>query len=458
MTFTPHELALYFQIVVLLSIPQAYIHLRLAFAIWGLQPKNHFPKLFLFGLVNSLLIDLDLLRVPADVHIATSFLLSFAVLYMMFRPYGLKKIAILYFTFTIAIILVEMLGGLMISLFYDVVSQQSMMENHLVRPLSVFWPVGLLLYGLSVYVEKRNFVFFNQLYQYLLDLKQSKMTELLWLTAFQFILLGTMLVPAFEREHVYSDYAFRTLIYLLALMSFAALIYSLRLIVRVRQDAVRRTQDVYVEELGKMLASIRGQRHDFLNHVQVMSSLLKLNKISQLRSYMDDLVSESRAFSDFVPPTSSPALAAFILAKSEQAIAKGIRFSCDIPASVDIDDAIKSVDIVKIIGNLVDNAFDESETLEPERRQVGLAIRSSTGELEIVVSNSGRTLSEQDKIMILRPGYTTKKNGHSGLGLAIVSERVQYYNGTMDIESDELKGISIRVRLPVKYAVATAAT
>ncbi len=209
-----------------------------------------------------------------------------------------------------------------------------------------------------------------------------------------------------------------------------------------------------MSELGKMLTSIRGQRHDFLNHVQVMSSMLKMNKLDQLKGYMDEIVKEAHTFNGILSH-SSPALAAFIQTKMEIAITRSISFTYDIPQGLDIEASIKSIDMVKIMGNLVDNAFDESDTLPSDRRRVHLSIQVKAGIMEIGVRNQGRLLSEAEIRKITLPGYTTKKAGHSGLGLAIVQERVQYYKGDMVIDSCKEKGTTIQVTLPHRLSAAS---
>jgi sensor histidine kinase regulating citrate/malate metabolism len=202
-----------------------------------------------------------------------------------------------------------------------------------------------------------------------------------------------------------------------------------------------------------MLTSIRGQRHDFLNHVQVMSSMLKMNKLDRLKVYMDEIVTEAHTFSEILSH-SSPALAAFIQTKMEIAITRNISFTYDIPQGLDIEASIKSIDMVKIMGNLVDNAFDESDTLPSERRFVHLSIQVVAGQMHIGVRNQGRLLSETEIRKLTLPGYTTKKSGHSGLGLAIVKERVQHYKGFMVIDSCKENGTTIQVTLPHRNSVA----
>ncbi len=437
----------YFKILLLLSIPQAYAHIRITFAIWGLKPQLHGRKLLVFSIVNSLLIDLDILHVPTEIHMVSSFLLTFIVVFFLFRSFGIKKMLIVYFSYFVLIMFTEMMGALLLELAYGLEPQKEMFKNHMPELISVIVPVFIVLYLLSHFIEQKNFKFFRQLYSYLLNLNQTRMKEILLLTFFQAFLLGILFVLGTENKHNYTESTFNVVIYSLVLITFGAFFYTLRLLVCTRIEAVRQTQDVYVEEIGKMFTSIRGQRHDFLNHVQVMCSMLKMNKLEQLNSYMEDIVKEAHTVSNIISH-SSPAVAAFIQAKTEMAFARNIPFTYELPSDLDIESTIKSIDLVKIMGNLIDNAFEESDTLPSEQRIVQLIIRVMDGKLKIEVRNQGRHLSEKDKQMIILPGYTTKKAGHSGLGLAIVHERVRHYKGLLNILSSAESGTAIQVILP----------
>jgi signal transduction histidine kinase len=437
----------YFKVVLLLSIPQAISHIWFIFAVWGLKPRMHISKLFLFAVGNSLIIDLDIFHVPTEIHAVTSLLVTFIFLNILFRPFGFKKVLIVFLSLTVLIMLTEMLSALSTQLIFGIVAQNIVINQHFPQLMSVGLPLFLLLYFLSLYIENRNFRFFNQLYQYLINIKQNRMKEILVLSFLQAILLVMLLIIGVENKHKYSAATFNFVIYALILITFCAFFYILRLLVTIREEAVRQTQDVYVDDIIKMFTVIRGQRHDFLNHVQVMYSMLKMNKLEQLNSYMADVVKEAHSV-DQVIHHSSPTLAAFIQMKTEMAFTRSITFTYEVPPTLDIESSIKSIDLVKIMGNLIDNAFEESDTLPMEHRIVHLSIHIADETLKIEVRNHSRLLTVSDKEKMLLPGYTTKKSGHTGLGLAIVQERVQYYKGTLSIQSSIELGTAILVTLP----------
>ncbi|MDD2889133.1 MAG: ATP-binding protein [bacterium] len=69
-------------------------------------------------------------------------------------------------------------------------------------------------------------------------------------------------------------------------------------------------------------------------------------------------------------------------------------------------------------------------------------------EVEVVISNNGNAISEEDLKHLFHPYFTTKEGG-SGLGL-IISERILVaHNGTIEIENNQDKGARVLIKLPV---------
>ncbi len=68
--------------------------------------------------------------------------------------------------------------------------------------------------------------------------------------------------------------------------------------------------------------------------------------------------------------------------------------------------------------------------------------------LEIKVSNSCDNLSVVDPSKVFDQFYTTKEKG-SGLGLSICNEIVKQHGGVIEVESNNQKGISFSVQLPI---------
>jgi signal transduction histidine kinase len=71
-------------------------------------------------------------------------------------------------------------------------------------------------------------------------------------------------------------------------------------------------------------------------------------------------------------------------------------------------------------------------------------------EAVITVRDTGKGMSEEVKKHILEPFFTTKEVGKgTGLGLFISHGIIEKHKGKLDFESEEGKGTTFTIRLPV---------
>jgi len=75
-------------------------------------------------------------------------------------------------------------------------------------------------------------------------------------------------------------------------------------------------------------------------------------------------------------------------------------------------------------------------------------IRREPNQLEITVSDNGKGIPAGDLPRIFDPFFTTKKQG-AGLGLAIAHTIIENHQGEIIAESQEGKGSTFRIRLPI---------
>lgn len=225
--------------------------------------------------------------------------------------------------------------------------------------------------------------------------------------------------------------------------------YALRLIAKARDEAIKVTQEAFVGDLMQMITTIRGQRHDFANHMQVMYSMLKMNKLSQLETYMTEVADEIKAVRQLSDRFPTSAFGSFLQAKAAIALERRIKFEYEVPELPRELSAVKNIDLVRIVGNLIDNAFDEVMNLPVAQRVVTLQLDVLNGELVISVGNTGEPLTDEVRRRIFAPGYSTKQGSHSGLGLSIVAERVSYYGGKVDVSYQPERGVVFTVGIPI---------
>jgi signal transduction histidine kinase len=69
--------------------------------------------------------------------------------------------------------------------------------------------------------------------------------------------------------------------------------------------------------------------------------------------------------------------------------------------------------------------------------------------IEIIVRDTGPGLPETIMQNLYKPFFTTKKNGHSGLGLSIVLKTVKDLGGSISCSSRPYEGTSFFISLPL---------
>ncbi len=103
--------------------------------------------------------------------------------------------------------------------------------------------------------------------------------------------------------------------------------------------------------------------------------------------------------------------------------------------------------LIRVITNLVKNAI-QSIPEEQEKKAIFVSVYRELGEVKIEVKDNGKGISETNKERIFEPKFTTKSSG-MGLGLAIIKNIIENYNGTITFESEEGKGTEFLVSFPI---------
>jgi signal transduction histidine kinase len=123
---------------------------------------------------------------------------------------------------------------------------------------------------------------------------------------------------------------------------------------------------------------------------------------------------------------------------------------------VEVEDVVRHADIspevlLSILTNLLDNAFFHN------RGKCSVAVRVSAAgsdwpdTIEILVSDDGRGISQENTERIFRPFFTTARDqGGSGLGLTIVRALLEAHGGSIELLT-AAKGASFLVRIRSKY-------
>ncbi|MEZ4859463.1 MAG: ATP-binding protein [Flavobacteriaceae bacterium] len=103
--------------------------------------------------------------------------------------------------------------------------------------------------------------------------------------------------------------------------------------------------------------------------------------------------------------------------------------------------------LIRVITNLVKNSIQAIEKSNPAEPRIEVRVFSENNQTIITVSDNGSGISEENKLKVFEPKFTTKSSG-MGLGLAMVKNIVETYQGTISLHSVEGKGTTFTVSIP----------
>jgi nitrogen fixation/metabolism regulation signal transduction histidine kinase len=103
--------------------------------------------------------------------------------------------------------------------------------------------------------------------------------------------------------------------------------------------------------------------------------------------------------------------------------------------------------LIRIVTNLVKNAIQATEN--EENPLINVEIISKGSKIKIVVSDNGKGISEEVKDLIFEPKFTTKTSG-MGLGLPMIKNIIEAYDGAISFTSNKGAGTVFTVILPKK--------
>jgi two-component system CitB family sensor kinase len=182
--------------------------------------------------------------------------------------------------------------------------------------------------------------------------------------------------------------------------------------------------------------TLRAQVHEFRNRLHAISGMAELGQQAELQDFVSAVMSQLDSRLDQVSERlGDPAVAALVVAKASRADELGIDFTLADDAHLDQHAAALSADLVTVVGNLVDNAFD---ALGGAGGSVVLDVADDGERIEVVVRDSGRGIPDEDLARVFELGWTTKDGaggrGH-GFGLALTRMACQRNGGSVRVEN-----------------------
>ena len=193
--------------------------------------------------------------------------------------------------------------------------------------------------------------------------------------------------------------------------------------------------DQTIEAMSNLNITLRTQRHDFLNHLQVVYSLIEMEEYGEANEYIEQVYGRSTAISR-VMKTAVPAVNALLQVKAAACEQARVRLTLEITSKWEtLENTMPAWEMCKVLSNLIDNAIDAMEKQAAKKRQLTISLTENLRQYCFCVSNSGTPIPEDMQESIFQPGITTKGEGH-GMGLYIVRKTIRGRGGDITLESN----------------------
>lgn len=205
-------------------------------------------------------------------------------------------------------------------------------------------------------------------------------------------------------------------------------------------------RQVHISNLYDMIKIIKAQRHDFINHLQVIYGLATLNNTDQLKEYITDLYQDIQLIGDILQ-IAVPQLSALFWVQSGWATAHNISLQFKIESDL-ARLGVPALDLVAVAGNLLKNALEAVDSMEPVNRKVKVKIFETPNYYVIQIQNPG-WISPEIKNNIFKLGFSTKPSQtERGIGLASVKYLVENYQGKVILNTHQDRGTRFTVCYP----------
>jgi len=194
---------------------------------------------------------------------------------------------------------------------------------------------------------------------------------------------------------------------------------------------------------------LRAQAHEFKNKLHTIAGLIQLERYDEAIDYaIDNQISQQAQFSSLSSNIKDPVIYGLLVGKASQMKEQGIDFTIDHTSRLtNLPVNVTSGDIVLILGNLLQNAVEA--VAESTIKTVWVTITQQPDQLTIKVQNSGPWVEERLSACIYQKGITTKPQG-SGLGLALIAEKLQLMHGTVIHRNLPQGGVEFEVTIPYR--------
>lgn len=259
------------------------------------------------------------------------------------------------------------------------------------------------------------------------------------INAFQILAMLALAIYVFTDEfnHVLQDSLGDILILMLTVVVIWGAVVDIREAVKTgRMHVQLHGLDETVTQMTDMNHALRAQRHDFLNHLQVVYSLMEMEEFSEAQQYISQVYGNIQDLSRQLKTACAP-VNALLRAKTTEAEGKKIRLFVDVKAAWK-DLPLPAWEMCRVLSNLIDNAMDA--LAGKKDAAITVTLKEDVRSFSFSVANNGPMIAAEAAEKIFEAGFSGKGEGR-GMGLHICRKTLRQYEGDLSVSSTETETV-----------------
>ncbi|MCW8344675.1 sensor histidine kinase [Vibrio sp. ZSDZ65] len=203
---------------------------------------------------------------------------------------------------------------------------------------------------------------------------------------------------------------------------------------------------------------LRAQTHEHRNKLNTINGMLQMGELDAVQQLIGLETAHYQSLIEFLRETMrDPLIAGMLLGKTERARELGLTLVVDPESRLEpLPEELNADDIVTILGNLIDNAFEatlSAITQQPNERLARSSIEVSVSDygneiiLEVVDRGCGLP-SDIDVSLLTQRGVSSKSASNRGVGLFLVKQLTERYQGQLELIANNDMGTRVTVYVP----------
>ena len=210
--------------------------------------------------------------------------------------------------------------------------------------------------------------------------------------------------------------------------------------------------DLIAKELSQVQAysdMLRAQTHEYNNRLHAIVGMVQMEAYDEVLDFISEETTGHRLLVRFLTEAvPDPTLSSFLIGKYMHASELKVEFNIDPEGQMlDLPDSLNRHQLVTVLGNVINNAFDAALAGERPPR-VDLFMTDFGNDLIFEISDSGAGVPEKMRDTIFERGVSSKGGEKRGYGLHLVNNTLKALHGGISIQTAEIGGALFVIEIP----------